>query len=101
MFYAAYKDHTGQVHSNLYYHWSAYFADTFNPDNKPITIIEFRTHGRNYAERKASAAEIAQRFQAEQQPGLSWGELAEVQTWFESIGKQYGLLTEFRENAIC
>lgn len=32
---------------------------------------------------------------------MSWGELAYWQGYFEKIGKRYGLLTEFRENAIC
>lgn len=30
----------------------------------------------------------------------SYGELAAAQTYFETIGRRYGLLTEFRENAI-
>lgn len=31
---------------------------------------------------------------------MSWGELAYWQKYFETIGKRYGLLTEFRENGI-
>ena len=31
----------------------------------------------------------------------SWGELAYFSDYFYTIGKRYGLLTEFRENAIC
>lgn len=32
---------------------------------------------------------------------LSYTELAYWQEYFEKIGRRYGLLTEFRENAIC
>lgn len=31
----------------------------------------------------------------------SYGELAVFQSYFERLGKKYGLLTEFRENGIC
>ena len=31
---------------------------------------------------------------------MSWGELVYWQNYFETIGKRYGLLTEFRENGI-
>ena len=32
---------------------------------------------------------------------LSYGELADIQEIFETLGKRYGLLREFHENAIC
>lgn len=31
----------------------------------------------------------------------SYGELAELQSYFEQQGRRYGLLREFRENGIC
>lgn len=31
----------------------------------------------------------------------SWGELAVWQEHFERLGRRYGLLREFHENAIC
>lgn len=31
----------------------------------------------------------------------SYGELAFFQCYFEKMGRRYGLLKEFRENAIC
>lgn len=31
----------------------------------------------------------------------SYKELAEFQNYFETMGKRYGLLREFRENGIC
>lgn len=32
--------------------------------------------------------------------GYSWGEIAEIQAYFEKQAKRYGLLKEFRENGI-
>lgn len=32
---------------------------------------------------------------------LSYEELAEMQRYFERMGKKFGLLKEFRENGIC
>ena len=31
----------------------------------------------------------------------SYGELSVFQSYFEKMGKRYGLLKEFRENTIC
>ena len=31
----------------------------------------------------------------------SYGELSVFQNYFETMGKRYGLLREFKENAIC
>ena len=31
----------------------------------------------------------------------SYGKLSVFQNYFETMGKRYGLLREFRENAIC
>ena len=30
-----------------------------------------------------------------------WSEIADWQYYFETMGRRYGLLTEFRENGIC
>lgn len=54
-----------------------------------------------YAARKAAAREQAidwQMWQSEQ--NLSYGELAAYQAHFETLGRRFGLLQEFRENAI-
>lgn len=32
---------------------------------------------------------------------MSWGELAYYQSYFERLGKRYGLLAEFRSEGIC
>lgn len=33
--------------------------------------------------------------------GFSYGEIGDIQAFFENNGRRYGLLQEFRENAIC
>lgn len=91
---------------NLYYDningWNEFHKDTFSPLTKDLAILRLKVRGKNYQERKNSAHELAVEWQA-YFSDLSWsyGELAEIQGYFEKIGKQYGLIKEFRENAIC
>lgn len=101
MFYAAFKGGDGSTQSNLYNEHARYFADTFSPETVFISLVSFVVKGRTYPERKGAARQLAADFQAAEMPGLSWGEISEIQAYFEKIGKRYGLLTEFRENAIC
>jgi len=55
-----------------------------------------------YAERKERAREKAIDWQLnESNKPMSWGEVAEWSNYFEKLGRRYGLLREFRENAIC
>ena len=54
-----------------------------------------------YQQRKAAAREQAidwQMWASEQ--NLSYGELADFMAHFERLGRRFGLLGEFRENAI-
>ena len=101
MFYAAFTDQDGRLHSNLYSSYPAYFAETFSPDIEVYVVIPFKLYGKTYAARKECARELAARFQAENRPGLSWAEVAEITAYFEKIGRRYGLLREFQENCIC
>ena len=101
MFFASFKDAHGNEHTNLYFDWGKYFADTFSPECKIIQLIEFTVHGKNYRERKNSLKEIAVEFSHNAVCGLSYGELYHIQNFFETMGKKYGLLREFRENCIC
>lgn len=56
----------------------------------------------DYQQRKEAARQKAIAWQADfAERSMSYEELAESQTYFERIGRRYGLLTEFRENAIC
>lgn len=104
MFYAKLKRPTF-TESNLYFDNHQYMIDTFNPEVETLCIIPFQTHGRTYAERKEHARQLAIDFQNSEDGGadinLSYRELYYIQSFFERVGKKYGLLREFRENAIC
>ena len=55
-----------------------------------------------YQEYKARARQKAIVWQLDfNNHNYSWGELLEYQTYFEKLGKRYGLLKEFKENCIC
>lgn len=101
MFFASYKDAFGNEHANLYFDYPSFYADTFSPECEIIQLIEFAIHGKNYRERKNSLEEIAIEFSYNSVCGLSYSEMCYIQNFFETMGKRYGLLREFRENAIC
>lgn len=55
----------------------------------------------NYQKRKETARQEAIDWQLEaSEQDLSYGELAEIGNFFYKLGKRFGLLREFRENAI-
>ena len=101
MFYASYKDPYGVINNNLYYRNQDYFEDTFSPNCEQLEIINFQITGKTYKERKASAEQLAIDFSYADTSGMSYGELNEIAWFFEKVGKRYGLLKDFRENAIC
>ena len=54
-----------------------------------------------YQKRKENARNKAIRFQcALDEYNLSWSELAEWQDYFYKLARRYGLVKEFKENAI-
>lgn len=71
-------------------------------DNKDIIdYIPLTVKGRTYAERKADLIDKAIMWQhAGSVANWSYGELADIQEFFERNGKRYGLIREFRENCI-
>lgn len=55
----------------------------------------------NYQKRKEAVRKKAIDWQLEaSKQALSYGELAEIGNFFYKLGKRFGLLREFRENAI-
>lgn len=55
----------------------------------------------SYQQRKENARQEAIDWQNDfGNRSMSWGELAEAQAHFEKQAKRYGLVAEFRENAI-
>lgn len=82
--------------------WNEFFKDTFSPLTKNIQTLVLQVKGKTYAEKKAWLAELAKEYQYFFAP-LSWsyGELADIQGFFYKNAKRYGLVKEFKENAIC
>lgn len=93
-----------QREENFYRSWSEYYADTFSPEVETLVLLPFETHGKTYAERKESLRNLAIDFQhsddGDADLWLSYRELDDIGYYFNRMGRRYGLLREFRENAI-
>ena len=101
MIYASLKNED-QITDYLFNNWPEYHKATFCPDIETICLIELdRTHGKTYQERKSCIENKAIEFSNNQHGGLSWSELFNIESYFRWYGRRYGLLNEFRENAIC
>lgn len=100
MFIGSFKQDKKQ-YNFIYYNYDEFSKDTFSPLTEDIQTLKFEVKGKTYKERKAAAQELAIDWQLNFS-GLPWsyGELAEMQSYFEKIGKRYGLIIEFRENCI-
>ena len=71
------------------------------PRHRLIDCIGLCVSGKTYQERKANLEDKAILWShAGSVAPWSYGELADIQGFFETNGKRYGLLKEFRENAI-
>ena len=102
MIYGAYELN-GLRCANIYDCWRDWFRDIFPPDTNIMCVIEFKSHGKTYTERKESVREIAIKFQnadSDLNGGLSLYEHIRVITWFSRMARQYGLVEEFKENGI-
>ena len=107
MFIGYYEDSNGNEYfNNLYYKnsngYREWFKDSFSPMTENVRVLDFKIQGNNYQEKRAYLEDLAidwSTFFA----GLDWSysELAEIQNWFYTNGKRYGLLKEFKENCIC
>ena len=104
MFYAVLKT-DGKISGRFYDSFSdEWHEDTFCPDTEVLCLIDLHTRGQSYAARKADLRDKAMdytRLYTEYGVDISWGESAIFSDFFSRYGKRYGLLEEFRENAIC
>jgi len=105
MLYLAYKDENGTGAAGLF-DYEDLHSVLFNPSRKQLCIIDLdRIHGKTYTDKKEYIRNKAIDFQLIDSEisggGLSWGEYAAVANFFETYGRRFGLLREFRENAIC
>ena len=100
MIYAVLRQNNDET-ANLFFSWEEYHKATFSPDIEPICIIELGRVKGNYQDKKAAIEAKAIEYSNNQYPGLSYGELFEIENYFNTYGKRYGLLRDFHENAIC
>ena len=100
MIYAVLKQDNDET-ANLFFTWEDFHKATFNPEIEPICIIELGRVKGNYQDKKAAIEDKAIEYSNNNYPGLSYNELSYIESYFETYGKRYGLLNEFRENAIC
>lgn len=104
--FIGYYELEGKEHFNIYYKTSngykVWNTLTFSPTCKNIKMLDFKISGKTYQERKASLEDLAIEFSNNfASLSWSWGEIAEITNYFYENGKRYGLLKEFKENAIC
>ena len=70
--------------------------------NNILYYIPLVISGKNYQEKKADLRNKAIEYQNTYYDfcNYSYGELSDIQTFFEKAGRRYGLLTEFTDNGI-
>lgn len=105
MFLAKFNDEGQEkfyIYCDCFEGWQEFHKDTFSPLISDLEILKFSISGKTYKEKKENARDLAIDYQLNFS-GLSWsyGELVEINDYFEKIGKRYGLLQEFKENGIC
>lgn len=103
-FLAVYENSKGERECWIYNSWSAFHNDTFSPENNVVYILDMsKIAGKTYREKQAELRSKAIEYSnmiGEIYP-ISMGETKVIDDFFEKYGRRYGLLTEFRENAIC
>lgn len=99
IYYVIYDERTQEYNATLG-DYETLHRDTFNPYTNATCIIDFTLHGRTYQEKKAALEEMAKEWQANQAGGLYMNQYAAITDYFEENAKKYGLVKEFKENAI-
>lgn len=100
MIYAVLKENNKET-AHLFWTWEEYHRATFSPDIETVYKIELGRVKGDYKAKKAAIQDKAISYSNMIFPGLSANELSYIESYFETYGKRYGLLREFRENAIC
>ena len=105
MIYAIIKDENGEVYGAEFWTRRDYLGATFSPSVTVLFMCDTNsTHmfGKTRAEKKESARQTAIAWQyAIGDFCPSYEDFAIAGDYFTAVGRRYGLLREFRENAIC
>ena len=97
------NNETKEIYTTFDDCWSCAHSRTFNPIIDILFITDFKIKGKNYKERKENARSIAIELQLtyiDYDLYASYGEIMQLSNIFERIGKNYGLLKEYKENGI-
>lgn len=96
-------ENQGEYCGGIWDSWESYYKDTFSPDCETVFCYDFTTKGKTYNDRKEYVRSFAVDWSncIGMFSDCSWGELALIESEFRRLGKQYGLLKEFRINCIC
>lgn len=101
MIYLKTKDtNNGITQDNIFYCWGDVHRATFSPDIEPVAILEFKTHGKTYEERRENLRALAVDFSNACTGDLYYTDIANIIAWFEKNGKRYGLMQELKENGL-
>ena len=97
---------TGIEREKLLYCWGDVHTALFSPSVERVALIEFKTHGKTYAERQENLRRLGADFRemlvsAPLVNGLKWSEYAKIAEFLKTNGARLGLMREFHENGIC
>ena len=107
MIVASYIEPNGYRERGIWQCGEKFFRNNLPKGSEIIVCLPLVVKGKTYAEKKANLHDLAVEWSYSEcevfgnDGHLSMGELIDVQNFFETNGKRYGLLEEFRENAIC
>lgn len=101
MLYAIIKDENGEIIAD-FMDYNEYHNKTFCPDSETLFIIDFKysKKGKSYTDKKNFIREKAKAYQNNFEFIDNLNAVILLQNYFEKWGKKYGLLREFKENAI-
>ena len=95
---------TGRDTENLFFCWGDVHGALFCPDVERVAVIEFKTHGKTYKERRENLRQMAIDYTTKRKSAYSdltlW-EIIKISDFFKKNGRRFGLLQEFHENGIC
>lgn len=101
MIYTVLKEND-EYNAYLFNDFNEFTAALIERDNVNLECaIELNEVNGTYNEKKAAIEAKAIEYSNNQAGGLSYGEIADIQGYFETYGKRYGLLRNFREEDIC
>lgn len=97
-----YYNEDGEIENGIYNNITEEKAVAEVGENNLIVYFTFTASGKSYAERKADLFDKALLLtHAYSVACWAYSELADINEFFEKNGKRYGMLKEFKENAIC